>query len=172
MRAVRRVRLAAPGLGALLLGALLALAVALVPADVVRAGDRPLEVLLVNMAPDGVRQDCMRAIQRVLRHEDATIHRMGGDRVRELAGHRDDESDFVSWRAEELDAAVRLARAEQIDAVVLVDCRAEQGRADAWVRSPAGGVARMRLRETVIDDARAEWLARAILMQAWTGFSP
>jgi hypothetical protein len=138
----------------------------------VRAGDRPLEVLLVNMAPADVRQDCMRVLQRVIRREDATIHRIGGDRVRELAGHRDDGSDFTSWRAEDLDAVVRVVRAEQIDAVVLVDCRAEEGRVDAWVRAPSRGVARMRLRRTVIDDARAEWLARAILLQAWNGFSP
>ncbi len=137
-----------------------------------RAGDRPLEVLLVNMSPDASQPDCMREIQRVIRHEDATIHRMGGERVRELAGHRGDDSDFTSWRAEELDAAVRLARAETIDAVVLVDCREDEARADAWVRSPSGGVARLRLRRTVIDAARAEWLARAILLQAWTGFSP
>jgi hypothetical protein len=144
----------------------------LVSVGTVRAGDRPLEVLLVNMAPEGLRQDCMRTIQRVLRHEDANLHRVGGDRVRELAGHRGDESHFTSWRAEELDAVVRVVRAESIDAVVLVDCRAEEGLADAWVRAPSGGVARLRLRHTVIDDARAEWLARGILMHGLTGFNP
>lgn len=137
-----------------------------------RAGDRPLEVLLVNMSPVGVRQDCMREIQRVLRREDATIHRVGGDRVRELAGHREDGSDFITWRGEDLDAVVRVVRAEQIDAVVLVDCRPEESRADAWVRAPSGGVARLRLRRTTIDDPRAEWLARAILLQARNGFVP
>jgi hypothetical protein len=155
------------------------LALALVDVVPARAGDRPLEVLLVNMAPAGLRQDCMRVVQRVIRREGASFrrdganfHRIGAERTRELAGHRDDGSHFTTWRAEDLDAVVRVVRAEQIDAVVLIDCRAEEGRVDAWVRAPSGGVARLRLRRTVIDDARAEWLARAILLQAWNGFSP
>ncbi|MFO0713996.1 MAG: hypothetical protein U0353_29335 [Sandaracinus sp.] len=156
-----------------LVASLLALlALGLVPL-VARAGDRPFELLLVNMAPASAQPDCMRDVTRILRHEDATIHRMGGDRVRELAGHEDDGSDFRTWRAEDLDAAVRVVRTETpIDAVVLVDCRGDEGRADTWVRGPSGGVARLRLRRTVIDTERAEWLARMIVMQMWVGFSP
>lgn len=149
-----------------------ALALALSMPWTARAGDRPLEVLLVNMSPDGTDPDCMRDITRVIRHDDATIHRMGGDRARDLAGHGRDDTHFTTWAAEDLDAVVRLVRAEQVDAVALVDCRAEEGRADAWVRSPNGGVARIRLSGTVIDTERAEWLARGILAQARTGFSP
>lgn len=155
---------------ALLAAAALVLAVAL--PDVARAGDRPLEVLLVNMAPASAPPDCMRDITRVIRHEDTTIHRIGGSRVRELAGHEDDDSDFTTWRAEDLDAAVRVVRAETIDAIVLVDCRADQGSAALWVRAPSRGVLRLRLRRTVIDTERAEWLARAIVTQAWVGFNP
>lgn len=137
-----------------------------------RAGDRPLEVLLVNMAPASARPECMRDITRVLRHEDTNIHRIGGDRVRELAGHDDDGAELATWRAEDLDAAVRVVRAETIDAIVIVDCRSDENRADAWVRSPSRGVMRLRLRRTTIDTERAEWLARAIVTQAWIGFNP
>jgi len=140
--------------------------------DAARPGDRPLEVLLVNLAPASAPPDCMRDITRVLRHEDTTLHRIGGERVRELAGHEDDESDFTTWRAEDLDAAVRVVRAETIDAIVLVDCRADEGSAAVWVRAPSRGVLRLRLRRTVIDTERAEWLARAVVMQAWVGFNP
>ncbi len=139
-----------------------------------RAGDRPLEMLLVNMTPASASPECMRELTRVFRRrdEDTNIHRIGGDRVRELAGHEHDDSDFTTWRAEDLDAAVRVVRADSIDTVVLVDCRSDESRADVWVRSPSRGVARMRLRGIAIDTERAEWLARAILMQGWTGFSP
>jgi hypothetical protein len=129
--------------------------------------------LLVNMSPASARPDCMRDVTRVLRHEDTTIHRIGGDRVRDLAGHGDDQSNFLDWRAEDLDAATRVVRTETpIDAVVLVDCRAEENRASVWLRSPSGGVTRLRLARTVIDAERAEWIARAIVLHMWVGFSP
>jgi hypothetical protein len=158
------------------LGAVIVLTAALFGAwapHVVRAGDRPLELLLVNMSPASARPDCMRDVTRVLRHEDTTIHRIGGDRVRDLAGHGEDGSDFLDWRAEDLDAATRVVRTETpIDAVVLVDCRAEENRASVWVRSPSGGVTRLRLARTLIDAERAEWIARAVVLHMWVGFNP
>ena len=140
---------------------------------VARAGARPLELLLVNMSPASARPDCMRDVTRVLRHEETTIHRIGGDRVRDLAGHGEDQSDFLDWRAEDLDAATRVVRTETpIDAIVLVDCRAEENRASVWVRSPSRGVTRLRLARTVIDAERAEWIARAVVLHMWVGFNP
>lgn len=137
------------------------------------AGDRKLEVLLVNMAPASAQPDCMRDITRVLRHEDTTLHRIGGDRTRELAGHEEDGLAITEWRAEDLDAATRVVRTETpIDAIVLVDCRPEEHRADVWVRAPSRGVSRLRLRDTTIDAERAEWIARLVVMQAWVGFNP
>lgn len=157
---------------ALALAAALALVGTLSPLAV-RAGDRSLEVLLVNMSPAGTRPDCMRDITRVLHHEDTTLHRMGGDRTRQLAGHDEDGSEMITWRSEDLDAATRVVRTETpIDAIVLVDCRAEEGRADVWVRSPSRGVTRLRLRRTVIDRERAEWIARMVVLEAWVGFNP
>jgi hypothetical protein len=40
------------------------------------------------------------------------------------------------------------------------------------LRSPSGGVTRLRLARTVIDAERAEWIARAIVLHMWVGFSP
>lgn len=152
--------------------AIAALALVLTP-FAARAGDRKLEVLLVNMAPASAQPDCMRDVTRILRHEDTTIHRIGGDRTRELAGHEEDGLAITEWRAEDLDAATRVVRTETpIDAIVLVDCRPEEGRADVWVRAPSRGVTRFSVRNTTIDTERAEWIARMIVMQAWVGFSP
>ncbi len=153
--------------------ALASIALVLVAPFAARAGDRKLELLLVNMAPASAQPDCMRDITRILRHEDTTLHRIGGDRTRELAGHEDDGLELTRWSAEDLDAATRVVRTETpIDAIVLVDCRPEEGRADLWVRAPSRGVTRLRLRRTTIDTERAEWIARMVVMQAWVGFNP
>jgi hypothetical protein len=140
---------------------------------VARAGDRKLEVLLVNMAPASAQPDCIRDLTRILRHEDTTLHRIGGDRTRELAGHEEDGLPITAWRADDLDAVTRVVRTETpIDTIVLVDCRREEGRADVWVRAPSRGVSRLSLRNTAIDTERAEWIARMVVMQAFVGFSP
>ncbi len=138
-----------------------------------RAGDRPLEVLLVNMAPRAARQDCLRAAMRSFPRREANVSRMGSERVRELAGHGDDDVSFLDFRAEELDAAVRLVRSEApIDAVILLDCRAEESRVAAWIRSPNRAVTRLSLERTVIDEARAAWIGQALARAAWIGFTP
>lgn len=148
----------------------LASALAALPA---RAGDRPLELLLVNMSPRGTHPDCMRNVQRVFRGRDAdtNLHRLGSDRVRDLAGHGRDDRNFLLFERDELDAAVTALRTD-IDAIALVDCRAEEGRVSMWISAANRGVARIELTNTVIDEARGEWIGRTIAMHAWIGFNP
>lgn len=138
-----------------------------------RAGDRPLELLLVNMSPRGTHPDCMRNVQRVFRSRDAdtNLHRLGSERVRDLAGHGNDDRDFLLFERDELDAAVTALRTN-IDAIALVDCRPEEGRVAMWISASNGGVARIELTHTRMDEARAEWVGRTIAMHAWIGFNP
>lgn len=138
-----------------------------------RAGDRPIELLLVNMSPRGTQPDCMRNVQRIFHARDAqtNLHRLGSDRIRDLAGHGDDDRNFLLFERDELDAAVTALRTD-IDAIALVDCRAEEGRVAMWISASNRGVARIELTRTVIDEARAEWIGRTIAMHAWIGFSP
>lgn len=159
--------------GALAIAVLL---VALVPLGV-RAGDRPLELLLGDMSPDGSRPDCIRDLVREIRHrdratgEEVNLSRMGEGGIRRLVGH-DDESSFLSWTVEDLRPIMERRRETPLDAVALVDCRAVEGEVEMLVLSPAGGLLRMSLRRTAIDEERARWLGRTLLHHAWTGFSP
>lgn len=134
------------------------------------ARDRPLEMLLVNMAPARTRPECLRDVQRAWRRERPNVTRLGSERLRQLAGRG--ATAFTDWRAEDVDPAIQVLRTERIDAVVLVDCRPEEGRANVWVRSPSRGVSSLSLRNTTIDADRAEWIGRWIATQAWMGFAP
>lgn len=155
------------------LAASLVAALALAPPATTQRRERLLEVLLVNVAPRTTRQDCLRVAMRSFGRREANVSRMGSDRVRDLAGHRDDGLSFLEFSASELDPALRLVRSERpIDAVILLDCRAEEQRVDAWVRSANRAVTRLSLRRTVIDDARAEWLGQALARAARIGWNP
>lgn len=159
-------------LGLACLVGLLALAAPLALSSPVRAGERPLELLLVNMAPEGTPDGCMRDVARVLRADhDVNVARLGGERVRQLTHHDRDASDFTTWQREELEPVVRVMR-QTIDAIALVSCREDEGRADLWIAAPSGGVARVHLTRARIDASRAEWIGQTILFHAWTGFVP
>jgi hypothetical protein len=156
----------------------LALACVLFAAAPAAAGERPLELLLGNMSPDGSRPDCMRDVVRELRRRDdmgeVNLSRMGEGGIRRLAGH-DDDSSFLSWSIEDLRPILERRRETPLDAIALIDCRAEGTEADAaeaLVLSPAGGLMRLRLRGRPIDPERAAWLGRSLLHHAWMGFSP
>lgn len=156
----------------------LTLASVMIFAATVRAGDRPLELLLADMSPDGSPPDCMRDLVRELRRREpgmrtdpVNLTRMGESGIRRLA-HREDDSPFLSWTVDDLRPVLLRRRETPLDAIALVDCRAEAGEADLLVLSPAGGLARVSLRRTPIDAERASFLGRTVLLHAWTGFNP
>lgn len=149
----------------------LALGSALAPSSL-HAGDRPLELLIANMSPPGTSDACIRDVVGALRDDGHHVLRLGGDRVRVLTGHTDDATfDFMSLAVEELEPVSRAMRAT-VDAVALVDCRADEGRAEIWMSSAAQGVARLRIRRTTIDEARAGWLGHTIGAHVVLGFEP
>jgi hypothetical protein len=135
-----------------------------------RAGDRRLEVILVNMTaePDDAARRCFRHIQRSIADDYTNIRRMGETPMRRRVGHP--TGDFMEWQASEFD--VLQSEGTYHDTVVLVDCRPTERVADILVTSPADGAARMRLRRVDIDRGRARWLAETILRHVWVGFSP
>jgi|GEM_PF-1984629 len=147
-------------------------------AGVARAGDRPLELFLGNMAPDGSRPECMRDVVRELRRRDpmgeVNLSRMGESGIRRLVGH-EGEDDFLSWTADDLRPIMERRRETPLDALVLIDCRADGSggdSADLLVLSSSGGIARFRMRGRAIDPERAAWMGRTMLMHAFLGFSP
>lgn len=150
----------------------------LVFAGVARAGDRPLELFLGNMSPDGSRPDCMRDVVRELRRRDpmgeVNLTRMGESSIRRLAGH-EGEDDFLGWTADDLRPIMERRRETPLDALVLIDCRADGSdgdSADVLVLASSGGIARFRLHGRAIDPERAAWIGRTVLMHAFLGFNP
>jgi hypothetical protein len=155
----------------LLAAMLVAVASGLTPSA--RAGDRPLELLLGDMSPDGGPPDCMRTLVREIRRSEEEIHliRLGESGIRRLVGREGDEP-FVDWTMEDLQPLLDRRWDEPLDAIALVDCRQDEPAAEMLLLSPAHGLARVVLRGTPIDEARASWLGQTLLMHAWTGFSP
>lgn len=141
-----------------------------------RAGDRELEILLVNMTPDAALTDagraCMRDIEARVREEYAHVARMGETPVRRLVQHERDDVDFLAWPYADLRPVIERGDETWLDSVVLVDCRPDERRADVLVTSPARGATRISLRDVPIDRRRARWLAETFLRQSWNGFSP
>lgn len=157
--------------------ALVLVLAALAFAEPARAGDRQLEILLVNMTPEPTAEGraCMREIERRVREEYSHVTRMGETPLRRLVGDAAAE-DFTAWSYGDLAPVVQRGpdgRGETwLDSVVLVDCRPEARRADVVVTSPARGLTLLTLRDVPIDRRRARWLADTFLRQSWTGFSP
>ncbi len=139
-----------------------------------RAGERPLEVLLVNMTPDAQSsapsKACVRDVEARLVAAEAHVARIGETALRKLAKKTAGEP-MLAWPRAAFEPA-RKRDGGQVDAVVLVDCRPEGQAVDVAVAPSAAGVARIELRQLAVDASVTEWLAAAILRRAWIGFSP
>lgn len=135
--------------------------------------DRPLELFLGDMTPSGGRA-CMRDLGRELRSRDSdpqvNVTRMGAASVRRLVG--DEEGAFLDWSADQLRPILAQRRETPFDAIAIVDCRETESTAQLLVLSVSGRLARFDLRDTPIDEARARWLGRTLLMHARLGFDP
>ena len=138
------------------------------------AGDRELEIMVVNMTPDAEVTDtsrqCFHRIQRKIRADYTHMARIGETVLLREVG-RSDPRDFIEWPSDALEPLRRRGDV-WLDAVALIDCRPEARRVDVLVVSPARGMARMRLRGVEITAGRAAWVADRILGHAWIGFSP
>jgi hypothetical protein len=120
----------------------------------------------------------MRDLVRELRRRDSmgevNLSRMGESGIRRLVGH-EGADDFLGWTSEDLRPIMERRREDPLDALVLIDCRADGSSADSadvLVLSASGGLARFRLRGRAIDPERAAWIGRTALMHAFLGFSP
>jgi hypothetical protein len=138
-----------------------------------QAGDRELEILLVNMTPDPVGDEgrrCAEHIRRSIRGDYTRLQQQGETAFRESVG---DEArvELMSYDADRLQRR-RQRGDDWLDAIVLFDCRPEAGRIDVLIQSAAGGVSRIRLRDLRVDRSLLETLSAIILRHAWQGFSP
>ncbi|MAQ14558.1 MAG: hypothetical protein CMN30_07150 [Sandaracinus sp.] len=152
----------------------LALGVALgIPPSPASAGDRELEVVLVNMTPDPVSdagRACSATIRSAFRADYTHLSTMGETAFRRAVGDTEG-ADFMTYGTDQLRPVVEVGETWR-DAVVLFDCRPDQGHVDVLIRPMQGGVRHLRLRDVRLDDALVEALAKRMLRFAWLGFSP
>lgn len=135
-----------------------------------RAGDRELEILLVNMTPEpsDAARACSARIRRAVRADYTHLSVMGESRLRAALG--EPSGPFMEWETGPFEALKR-REGTWLDTVALYDCRPEARRLEALVVSPSG-VAKLRLREVAVDDATIDWFAARLLRHGWVGFSP
>jgi hypothetical protein len=141
---------------------------------IAHAGDRQVEILIVNMTPDAASsaasKQCVKAIEKKLGAEYTHMGRMGETALRKLVGKTAGEP-FLSWPLESLKPAKE--RGETwIDALVLIDCRPEGKTLDVLVSPPAKGLTLFKLRTLTPDAAIADLVADAIFRRGTAGFSP
>ena len=153
----------------ILLGACVALGLSIPTAD---AGDRQLEVLLVDMTPDeSPSKECVKQIRKVIAEDYSEIQKMGETKLRKMAGKPTKGESFIDWPT---DVIMKMRKADEsyVDTFVLVDCRPDKKQVDILVVPSSNGVARLSLRQLTIDKAVMKWLGAAVLRRAWNGFSP
>lgn len=151
--------------------ALLALALVATERDA-RAGDRELEILLVNMTPDPVSDEarsCADRIRRVVRDGYTNLSQVGESAFREQVG--DADGDFMGWTAAQLNP-IKERGDTYLDTILLYDCRPNARRADLLIAPADGDIRRMRLRDAPIGDELAGALATRALAYGWIGFVP
>jgi len=138
-----------------------------------RAGDRELEVMLVNMTPGPVSdaaRSCADRIRRVVRGGYTHLSQIGESALRRQVDDTTGE-DFMSYAADRL-KPLKEREGTWLDTVILYDCRPESRRADVLVHPADGEPRRMRLRGVPIDDDLADALATRALAYGWIAFSP
>lgn len=137
------------------------------------AGDRRLEILVVNMTPTPTEsgRTCTDAIVRRIRADYTTVSRLGETPLRRLTGHEGETTTFLDWPYADFRAVMERGETH-VDSVALVDCRPDERRVDVLVTSPRGVASRIELRDVRVDPTRAAWVADTLLRQAWLGFSP
>ncbi len=145
-------------------------------APTTHAGDRPLEIVVVNMTPDGsgpLARRCAARLRGAIRADYTQLHARGETAARARAGEETapNLASFMTWGAERLDRLKRRG-AEQADTVLLFDCRPEGRQLDVTLSPPGGGVSRLRVRDVELDAATLRGISAELLRQSWVGFSP
>ncbi len=136
-----------------------------------RAGDRELELTLVDVSPRGTpgSSACMAAVSAEIRHDDVDLRPMTLARLLRTIG-QPAGSDYTTWTSATFNTAEGIPRLTE--SVALVDCRPDERRATLRVFPPNDHAAQMDVRDVELDDAHQHWLGTLVLSLAWMGFSP
>lgn len=136
-----------------------------------RAGDRQLELTLVDVSPRGTpgSSACMAAVSAVIREDYVDLRPMTQARlVRAITPP--EGSDYTSWTSALFNTSEGIPRLTE--SVALVDCRPEERRVTVRVFPPNDHAAQIDLRDVALDEAHQRWVGTLVLSLAWMGFSP
>ena len=139
----------------------------------VSAGDRELEILVVNMTPDPVSEaasTCAKELRRTIRADYTHMLKKGESATRRAVGDTTGE-DFMGYTAERL-SPLREGPDNRLDAIVLFDCRPDSRTFRALVLADSNDTYQLRLDRLRIDKGLVTTVAEIILGHAWLGFSP
>ncbi len=137
------------------------------------AGDRQLEILVVNMTPDPVSEsagECAKGLRRAIRADYTHMRKKGESATRRAVGDTTGE-DFMGYTAERM-GPLRDQPDARIDAIVLFDCRPEAETFRALVLPDSDDAYRLRLDRVGLGEGVVATIAEIILAHAWLGFSP
>lgn len=151
----------------------LALAVLAAAPTAVPAGDRRVEILLVDASPPGAASErCTRAIATIIAADYTELTRRSAAQVAGKLGPTPPAA-FADWTARRL-APLRTRGRDRndYDVVMVVDCRPDTRSLDLAVDAPPPGLVSFRLRGLDLDARVLDWLMVDVLTHAWAGFSP
>jgi hypothetical protein len=142
---------------------------------IVHAGDRELEVMIVDLTPSTLRdadqKQCLARFTHGVRSE-ARVHSVREADFRKRARKLDDASPFLGWKAPDVEGARILDQHTAVDSIVLVDCRPRDKRVDLLVVPNDSATVRMQLRERALTEARITTLATSAVRYSWVSFVP
>ncbi|MFO0685955.1 MAG: hypothetical protein U0234_28100 [Sandaracinus sp.] len=136
-----------------------------------RAGDRQLELTLVDVSPRGTpgSSACMAAVSAEIRQDYVDLRPMTQARLLRTLGLATG-SDYTTWTSAAFNDAEGYPRITE--SVALVDCRPDERRVTVRVFPPNDHAAQIDLRDVELDDAHQHWVGTLVLSLAWMGFSP
>ncbi len=137
------------------------------------AGDRQLEILVVNMTPDPVSESasaCAKGLRKAIRADYTHMISKGESATRRAVGDTTGE-DFMAYTADRLEP-LRTQAEERLDAIVLFDCRPENKTFRALVLPDFQATYELRLDRVDLGTSLVATIAEIILRHAWLGFSP
>lgn len=138
------------------------------------AGDGPLDVIYVNMTPDGVRsaesQQCSEQIEAVLKAGSTKTQRIAETKLRTAMGNPS-PSPFMDWQSDVFKKAKETLEAFPF-AVILVDCQPAKDSLEIAISTAGGDVWHLRWRKVNITERLTTTIAQVVLRRAWSGWIP
>ena len=144
--------------------------------ETAHAGDRELELIVVNMTPDeesgGTSTACVDAMKSTFKKDYAVVKKLGETKTRKATGVPKGGEHFLRWKAEQFESLKNdHPRHGYSDAVILIDCRPDQDMLDVLVVPSGNRTMSVSLRAKQ-NKLLLQAVTKRILSQAWDAFSP